>query len=338
MQSSTRYKRLKAGLSISAALAVLALWSRQRGKAAERRYPPSGGFVEVDGVRLHYVERGSGPAVVLLHGNGSSAADFVGCGLVEALASRYRVVAFDRPGFGYSERPRGRRWTPKAQAELLSRACAALGVDHPIVLGHSFGTLVAAELALEGRLSVRGLVLVSGYYFPSLRLDAWLLAAPAIPLLGDVMRYTLSPLLGRLILPSLLRRFFAPRKVDSRFGDAVPPSLMLRPWQLKASAEESGFMVPAAAELAPRYKDIVQPVEILGGADDKPFKQAKQSARLHRLIPASRLNLVPGQGHMLHYGGVAELVAAVDRLAGVPEPAHAPYRPPAAAGQTAPVM
>jgi pimeloyl-ACP methyl ester carboxylesterase len=314
MQSPPRHGRLKGGLALSAALALVALWARQSAKAAERRFPPAGKFIEVDGVRLHYIEQGSGPAVVLLHGNGTGAADFLGCGLIETLASRYRVIAFDRPGFGYSERPRGRQWTPKAQAMLLSRACTALGIERPVVQGHTFGTLVAVALALDAEMPLRGLVLASGYYFPSFRLDAWMLSAPAIPLLGDVMRYTLSPLLGRLMLPGMLRRFFAPRKVDSRFKLAVPPPVMLRPWQLKASAEESGILVPAVTELAPRYKDIPVPVEILAGADDKPFKPGNHSVRLHHLIPGSRLQLVPGVGHMLHYGRIAEIVEAVDRI------------------------
>ena len=67
--------------------------------------------MEVDGVRLHYSDRGEGPPVLLLHGNAVTGDDYNTSGVVERLMANYRVVIFDRPGFGYSERPRWRFWT-----------------------------------------------------------------------------------------------------------------------------------------------------------------------------------------------------------------------------------
>ncbi|MBA2690428.1 MAG: alpha/beta hydrolase, partial [Burkholderiales bacterium] len=60
----------------AAALAVTALLVRQRARRAERENPPIGQFIEIDGVLLHYVERGSGAPLVLLHGNGTMAQDY----------------------------------------------------------------------------------------------------------------------------------------------------------------------------------------------------------------------------------------------------------------------
>src|SRR5689334_251727 len=111
-----------------AALAAAALINRNLAKKAEHDNPPAGRFLEVNGVRLHYVERGSGAPVVLLHGNGSMIQDFDSSGLIDLAAKDYRVIVFDRPGFGHSERPRGVVWTPNAQAELFRVALAQLGV------------------------------------------------------------------------------------------------------------------------------------------------------------------------------------------------------------------
>src|SRR5690349_3704780 len=97
-----------------AALAVAALANRQQAKRAERRNPPQGKFLEVDGVRLHYVERGEGTPFVLLHGNGSMIQDFASSGLVDQAAETHRVIVFDRPGYGHSARPRRRVWSPEA--------------------------------------------------------------------------------------------------------------------------------------------------------------------------------------------------------------------------------
>ena len=129
--------------AVAAAAAVTALWVRHRARKAERDNPPIGRFVEVDGVRLHYIEKGAGSPVVLLHGNTFLLQDFIGSGLVDRLAQRHRVIAFDRPGFGYSERPRDRLWTVSAQAALLQRALAHLDAQQPVVVGHSWGALVA---------------------------------------------------------------------------------------------------------------------------------------------------------------------------------------------------
>src|SRR6185437_11119526 len=136
-----------------------------------------GTLVTVDGIRLHYIEKGAGsPPVILIHGNVVTAEDFDLSGLLDLVAERHRVVAFDRPGFGYSDRPHGAAGTPAAQADLLRRAFERLGIERPVVLGHSWGALVALALALNHPHAVRGLVLLSGYYYPNLRADVPLLS------------------------------------------------------------------------------------------------------------------------------------------------------------------
>src|SRR4051812_30951596 len=153
-------------LVATAALAGTAIANRQMAKAAETKHPPQGRFMMVDGVRLHFVDKGGeGSPVVLLHGNGTMIADMAISGLTERAAQQHRTIAFDRPGFGYSSRPRGEAWTPSAQAMLFRKAFARLGIEKPIVVAHSWGTLVALGLTLEQD-AVSGLVLVSGYYYP----------------------------------------------------------------------------------------------------------------------------------------------------------------------------
>jgi pimeloyl-ACP methyl ester carboxylesterase len=153
--------------------------------------------MDVDGTRLHYVDRGSGPVIVLLHGNALRLEDFVAAGMIDRLAKHHRVIAFDRPGFGHSDRPRMQLWTPDAQAELLQKALKRLGVSSAVIVGHSWGTLVAIALTLREQTAVRRLVLISGYYFPDARLDVLLAAPAAIPGIGEVLRYTVSAIFAR---------------------------------------------------------------------------------------------------------------------------------------------
>jgi len=318
-------RRLSAGVAI-AGLGLLASWLvvRAKSRRAERDHPPAGSFITVDGVKLHYLERGKGPVLVLLHGNGVDATDWEHSGLLDAAAEHYRVIAFDRPGFGYSERPRGTVWTPDRQARLLHHALQELNVDSAIVTGHSWGTLVALNMGLQVPEFVRGLVLVSGYYYPSVRMDVMVGAPPAIPLLGDALRYTVAPLAGRLIWPAAAGRAFAPLPVSERFR-AVSPWMSLRPGQLRANAADGSLMVPAAISLARRFGRLKVPVQILSGTQDAVCDCAHNAERLHAALRHSELSVTPGVGHMLHYAEPGKVLGAIDAIASlVGVPAHLP--------------
>lgn len=303
-------------LLVVAGLIVLILGNIAFQVIAEQRNPPIGGFIECDEVRLHYIERGDavGPCVVLFHGNGTMMQDLILSGLVDRLARYYRVICFDRPGFGYSQRPRTRIWTATRQAILFAKALDQLGVHNPVVLGHSWGTLVAIALALQSDYAVSGLVLASGYYFPTFRMDFWLMSAPAVPLLGDLMRYSISPIISWAIMPKLIRTLFAPRAVPPEFKNEFPVSLSLRPKQLRAAAEESAFLIPVATQLQPQYQAIRCPVRIVHGKSDRLI-EPNQSRRLHEALPRSLLHLVEDAGHMVTYADTAGIADAVAALA-----------------------
>ena len=307
--------RLPSGLLWAAAgLAASWLFVQARSRQVEREHPPEGKFVTVDGVRLHYLERGEGPALVLLHGNGVYSKDFELSGLLDMASSHYRVIAFDRPGFGYSERPRSTVWTPDKQARLLHHALQEIGVDSAIVLGHSWGTMVALAMGLQVPDFVRGLVLMSGYYYPSVRLDAPLSAPPAVPVIGDLLRYTVSPLVSRMIWRPVIKRAFSPMPVSERFG-GMPVWMALRPRQLRAAAAESAMMIPAAMSLARRYGELKVPAAILAGTQDKVASSGHNAERLHEGLHNSQLELQPGTGHMFHYAHPDKVLAAIDGIA-----------------------
>ena len=302
----------------AAGLAASFLYVRAKVREVEHVYPPTGKFIDVDGVRLHYVERGEGPPLVMLHGNGILANDFDASGLAGEAAGHYRVIAFDRPGYGYSERPRTTIWTPQAQARLLYKALQQMGIEQPIVLGHSWGSLVALAMALEFPNDVRALVLMSGYYYPSLRLNSPAASPPAVPVIGDVLRFTLAPLVGLMLWPFMVRQLFKPAEVPDKFR-TLPKWMMLRPSQLRASAAESALMIPSAFMLSRRYDELKLPVMIVTGSDDVVVDAGHNAGRLHGALPQSSLRLAPGQGHMLHYAEPGEIVSAIDAMHAVHE-------------------
>lgn len=308
-------------LLAAAGLAASFAYVQAKKQAAERDNPPAGKFIDVDGVRLHYLERGEGPDLVLLHGNGLFANDFELSGLLDRAAENYHVIAFDRPGFGYSDRPTATSWTPEAQAKLIYQALHALRVERPIVVGHSLGTQVALAMALDFPKYVRGIALIAGYFYPTGRIDAPLASVPATPVLGHFLRYAVAPLAGRMRWPRLVRRMFGPAPTPDRFGQ-LPVWMALRPSQLRASAADSGQMIPAAERLSQRYAELTMPIAVIAGEGDEIVTADAQSRRLHQEISHSELVMQPGVGHMAHYADPGAIMAAIDKLRAAAQPLY----------------
>ncbi len=309
------------GVLVAAGLVAAATANVLAARRAEKRNPPTGGFVEVDGVRLHYLERGAGPVVVLVHGNMVSASDFAISGLMERLSQSHRVIAFDRPGFGHSTRPRDRIWTARAQAELLWKALGRLGVEAPVVLGHSFGSLVALNVGLDHPGRIAGLVLMSGYYRPTPRPDIPLAGAAAVPVLGDLLRFTISPLFGRATLPLVVKAMFSPAGVPARFKRGYASSMAVRPSALRAAGGDALSMALDAARSG-RLSKTDLPLLIVSGRKDRIVDHRHQSERLARDIPRARLHVVEDGGHMVHHTATDEVVGAIRTFLATVEPAR----------------
>ena len=295
----------------AAALVGSALFNRAGARRAEARTPPAGKFVNVDGARIHYVDRGEGPVVVLLHGNGVLLQDYEVSGVLGIAAQRYRVIAFDRPGFGYSDRPRTTTWTPARQADLLARALRQIGVEHAVVVGHSWGTMVALAMALNQPKLVSGLILLSGYYYGTVRADVVPASLPAIPVLGDVMAHTVSPLAGALVGPAAVKASFAPAPISDKFA-SFPVAMTLRPSQVRATAADTAMMIPAAIALSRRYRELELPVIVMAGQGDLIAHPDKHAERLAADVRMAELRIVPGQGHLFHYAVPEQVVVAID--------------------------
>jgi pimeloyl-ACP methyl ester carboxylesterase len=297
-------------VALAASFGAGALINDAAARRAERAHPPTGRMIHVQGVRLHVFDSGrrsvDRPVILLLHGNGACFADWQASGLIDRLAATHRVIAPDRPGFGHSARPHNVEWTPEAEADLFAALLEGLGVERAIVVGHSWAALIAAAFGLRHPAQASKIVLASGYYFPTARADFAFFSAPALPVVGDMLRHTVSPLVARAIAKRIVRTIFAPRPVPERFWRLFPLEMCFRPSQIRASAEESAMMVPAARRLAAHYGEIGVPVEIVTGDDDRVCDPDRQSAELARAIPRSRLEVLPDVGHMIHYAPEAQ--------------------------------
>lgn len=299
------------GLALAALAGVNALAQRR----AERRTPPVGRLLEVDGERVHVVEHGAGAPIVLIHGNGSLAQDWLSSGVVQRLAATHRVIVVERPGFGHSSRSRRRVWTPSAQARLLRGALDQLGVGPATIVGHSWGTLVALAHALDYPSQTAAIGLLSGCYFWTPRPDVVLFGGPAVPGIGDMIRYTIAPPLGLALTPLAFEANFNPARVTPAFRAAMPVDMMLRPSQLRAVAADNLLMGPGAQTLRARIGELACPVLLMNGDGDKIVSHATHTDRLATLLPTAEHVTVPHAGHMIQHIAPDLVANAILRLA-----------------------
>jgi len=266
-------------------------------------------YITVDAIRLRCLDEGGGTPVVLLHGNGSMIEDFLSSGIIEGGAGSHRFIAFDRPGFGYSERPAGRTWGPSEQAALLLRALEQMHCDRPIIVGHSWGALVALAMALRNPERVAGLVLMAGYYYPMPR------ARPMpFPFATDIFRHAVEPYMRRLMAPDTMRRVFAPCRMPERFRRSYSMSLALRTSQMQAVDDEAGMLIEATGALSRHYGSLAVPSCLIAGTDDRIVDTDLHSTRLHLDLSGSSFRRVPGSGHMVHHAAPDEVLAAIAEI------------------------
>jgi 2-hydroxymuconate-semialdehyde hydrolase len=246
-----------------------------------------GHVVSIDGVGVHYLEAGEGPPLILIHGLGASTFTFQR--VFPELARRFRVVALDLKGFGFSDRPEG-DYTLTAQAHLVRQLMDRLGIERASVLGHSMGGAVAMRLALAYPERVERLILASSASDLELGRRIW----------GAALLGRLLPLVAPFTLHN---RRFRELSLKSGFYDSdhcteqVIEGYML-PGRVHGHLRALGdTMAHWGRDLPLRPDRIIHPTLVLWGEADR-WLPPSRGERLHRLIAGSRLEVVSGGGHL----------------------------------------
>ncbi len=319
------WRRLAAASLILAALAAAAgaltlRTAATRASAVEAAHPPSGQFVEVNGTRVHAWVAGEGPDVVLIHGAFGSLRDFT-FDLAPRLATRYRVVALDRPGLGYTGRVdagHARAFartaeTPAEQAALLAAAARALGAERPVVVGHSFGGIVAMAWALDQ--DPAAVVSLAGVALPWPGDLGWIYQVNGTALGGALVAPLLSAWAPEAQLRAAVRATFAPQPMPEGYADHMGLYMPLRLPAFRANARQVNRLRPHVVEMEKRYPALTLPIEIVHGDLDRTVPLAVHSGPLAGMIPSATLTILPGVGHMPHHADSEAAIAAVDRAA-----------------------
>src|SRR5205807_4577094 len=268
-------------------------------------------FVNVDGANLHFVIKGAGRPVVLIHGNPGSCQDW--SRLYGPISSQYRAIAFDRPGHGHSQRPNHRDITVEVQAEMLHAALTELNIEQPIVVGHSWGGALALAYALNFPDDLSGAVLLAPAAYESDDGVSFLSKLPAWPVIGDVVNFLFTPLVGAWVVRTDIAKAFAPDRVPKNYLRHVLAE-WTRPKKVKWYSVDDALLNDSLPEFTSRYPNIRVPVAIITGDSDLIVPAKENAHRLHEALPHSELIILEKTGHQIPFTRPVAVVEAIDRV------------------------
>ncbi len=270
----------------------------QNTRPPEELADPDSLFVEIDGLKLHYKQTGQGkPALILLHGFGASL--FSWREVMAPLSVEWRVVAYDRPAFGLTERPIPAEWQGQnpyslsTQPDLLFALMDSLGIEQAVLVGNSAGGTVAVQAALEKPDRVRGLVLVDAAIYAGGGSPSWLR-----PLIHTPQMDHLGPLIVRSIQTRgedlITTAWHDPAQITPEVRAGYRKPLQGDHWD-RALWELTKASQPG--NLGEQVDLLKMPVLVITGDDDR-IVPTEQSLRLAQAIPQAGLAVIPECGHV----------------------------------------
>jgi pimeloyl-ACP methyl ester carboxylesterase len=286
------------GLLIAIGIA-LALFTGWTARLVTKALPPRGRTIAIDDCRFHYVDEGEGPAIVMIHGLGGQMHNFT-YALVGKLKDRFRVIVVDRPGSGYSSRPQHAAAGIESQAKTMAAFIRKLGLERPLLVGHSLGGAIALAIALNHPDCAGGLALISPLSHPQesvpkpfsglvisflwlRQLIAWTIATPFAITQRNVM----------------LEAVFGPEKAPHDFAVKGGGLLSMRPASFCNAAADLFAAGDDLPGMIARYETLDMPVGVIYGTGDRVLDAMAHGKALTDKIAASDLVLIEDGGHMV---------------------------------------
>jgi pimeloyl-ACP methyl ester carboxylesterase len=294
---------------------IWANWRAARNeRAAEATYPAEGQLILLGNQTVHAVVLGDGPDLVLIHGASGNTRDMT-FAFAKQMSETYRVIVFDRPGFGWSTPLPGDQGSIFDQARILQKAAAELGATKPIVLGHSYGGAVAMAWAVELPETLAALIPLGGatqvwpggistFYQIT---GTWLGGQTVVPFI--------AALASESIVTDAVAAIFAPQTPPDGYSAYVGGGLSLRRHTLRINAQERRRLKSEIGQMQPRYPQIKIPVEIVHGAVDDTVPVITHAEPLSKQIDGAVLTLLEDVGHMPQHADLDAIHAAIDRVA-----------------------
>ena len=280
-------------------------------------HPPSGRFIEIDGLRQHVVELGeksAAPPIVLIHGAGCNLED-MRLALGAGLAARHRVILIDRPGMGWSTRSDRNGNSPAYQAAMLRDVLDRLEVKRAVIVGHSWGAALAARFAVDFPDRVAALILLAPPLYPIPRRANWLYVVFATPYAGWIYARTLALPVGFVFLGLAMASAFLPQLPPRHYLKRSAAFLLLRPSTFLANARDMADLTNNLAAQVERYPTLAMPILLMTGYFDLVVMPMRNSFAFATAVPRAKLVTLAGIGHMLHHAATDRVIEEIEALA-----------------------
>ncbi|MFO7768070.1 MAG: alpha/beta fold hydrolase [bacterium] len=276
-----------------------------------RAYPFEAHHLDLPGGRMHYVDEGEGPPVVMVHGNPTWS--FLYRHLIQRLAPRYRCIAPDHLGFGLSEKPSGRSIRPQEHAQNLGTLIDSLGLEGITLVVQDWGGPIGLSFAIERPERVARLVILNTWLWPVD--DDWYYRA-------------FSGFMGGPVGAFLIRRlnFFARVVMPMAYGDRkrLTPEIHRHYLRPLGSAEERLQCLTLPREIIAstgwlrslwNRREVLRerPALIVWGMKDIGFRE-KELGVWTGALPAAEVVRLTRVGHYVQEEAPEELGEAVDRF------------------------
>jgi pimeloyl-ACP methyl ester carboxylesterase len=283
---------------VTASLGGLVIFTAVTARRVENALPPRGQFIEVAGARIHYLDKGSGRPIVILHGLGGQMGNFT-YALLERLTGEFRVILMDRPGSGYSKRAPGATGRLTEQASIVAEFIHKLGLQRPLLVGHSLGGAIALGVALDHPDVVGVLALVAPLTHVPKHVPA---PFRALDIKSNFLRWLVAWTVatpigirrGKAILDAIFRPDPAPADFPIRGGGI----LGLRPRSFYNTSSDMRAVNVDLGRMVGRYSTLQVPVRILYGTSDEVLSHQVHGEAMKAKSSLVSVELVAG-GHML---------------------------------------
>lgn len=297
----------------------LALWTRFQVVELEKRFPPIGEVLSVDGRDIHLVDLPQLsddplPPLLFIHGASGNLRDQMGA-YREKLEGRARLLFVDRPGHGYSQRGLERDNSPAGHAAVYSALLEERNIEKAILVCHSLGCASAAAMAVNHPEKVAGLVFVAPATHPWPGGVTWYYELAATPLIGPFMSETVFLPIGRLLMKNGVHSVFSPNDVPANYAERSALELVFRPRIFRANARDVTSLKRYVEEISPRYKEIEVPTVIITGDSDDIVLAEIHSVGLEKDIDGAELIVLEKVGHKPDYAETDVVISAIEKVA-----------------------
>ena len=261
-------------------------------------FPPEGKFLDVGADRVHYTDRGAGPAIVFVHGLCGNLRNFAYLDM-ERLARSHRVIVIDRPGAGRSVRGADSPANIYAQARMVAQCIEKLGLDKPVLVGHSLGGAISLAVGLNHPQVIRRLALIAPLtHAESAPPGAFGGLVLPSPLVRRLVSWTLAIPLSIINSRKAIAAVFAPESMPKDFPFKGGGLLGLRPHVFYAASSDLVAAPEDLPDMERRYASMTVPVDVLYGRGDRILNVKRQGEALKQKLDRVNLRIIDG-GHML---------------------------------------